>query len=85
MDYKGYMRRKLLDEMYDKMSADEKRLFVQMTMQNKSNEEILQALQSQKNDIEDIRRRQSWWLDLSANVVGSGIYDLAMRMFRMLK
>ena len=39
------MRRKLLEQMYDRMTDEEKRLFAMMTMQNKSNSEILRAIQ----------------------------------------
>ena len=49
MDYAAaadaLMRRKLLEQMYDRMTDEEKRLFVMMTMQNRSNDEILQAIQ----------------------------------------
>ena len=49
MDYAAaadaLMRRKLLEEIYDKMTDEEKRIFAMMTMQNKSNDEILQAIQ----------------------------------------
>ena len=49
MDYAAaadaLMRKKLLEEMYDRMTDDEKKLFVQMTLQQKSSAEILSALQ----------------------------------------
>ena len=52
------MRRKLLEQMYDRMTDEEKRLFVMMTMQNRSNDEILQALQQQSAQLDDLRQRQ---------------------------
>ena len=42
--YRELMRRKLLEQMYDKMSDEEKRTFVQLTMQNKDHTEIMSAL-----------------------------------------
>ena len=38
-------RRMLLERIYDKMTDKEKRIFVLLSMQNKSNDEILQAIQ----------------------------------------
>ena len=35
----------LLERIYDKMTDEEKRLFAMLSMQNKSNDEILQAIQ----------------------------------------
>ena len=66
--YRELMRRKLLEEIYDKMSDEEKRAFVQLTAQNKDCEEIRRAL-------EEIRKRQSWVLDFSSNVAGNAVWD----------
>ena len=68
MSCRELMRRKLLEEIYDKMSDEEKRAFVQLTFQNKDNEEIKQAL-------DEIRKRQSWVYDFSSNVVGNAVWD----------
>ena len=89
MDIDGYLRRQLLESIYDKMSDDEKRLFIQLTMQNKSHAEIMQALQQQQAQLADIRHRQSWWLDFGANIAGNAAFDglvwAARRLFRMLR
>ena len=66
--YRELMRRKLLEEIYDKMSDEEKRAFVQLSAQNKDSEEIRRAL-------EEIRKRQSWVLDFSSNVAGNAVWD----------
>lgn len=68
MSCRELMRRKLLEEIYDKMSDEEKRAFVQLTIQNKDNEEIKQAL-------DEIRKRQSWVYDFSSNVAGNAVWD----------
>ena len=48
MDYAAaadaLMRRKLLEQMYDRMTDEEKRLFVMMTMQNRSNDMTIPAV-----------------------------------------
>ena len=86
--YRELMRRRLLEQIYDKMSDDEKRLFVQMTMQNKDHNEIMEALQSQKADLEAIKKKQNslsgYSSDLLANFTSAGILWLGSRLFKNL-
>lgn len=85
MNYKAFMRQKLLSEMYDKLSDEEKRLFVQLSMQNKNHEEIMQALNEQKADIEGIKSKQhflsGYGSDLLANFTSAGILWLGSKLF----
>ena len=86
-DYRGLMRRMLLEEMYDKMSPEDRRTFVQMTLQDRSREEILQALQSQKQQIADIDQkvsRQTWLSDFSSNIAGNAVWDGVVWLFSSL-
>jgi len=89
LDIDGYLRRKLLERIYEKMSDDEKRLFVQLSMQNKSHVEIMQALQQQSAQIAQVAdkiNRQSWLTDfgsdVAANFFTDGLILLARRLFR---
>ena len=82
-------RRELLERIYDKMSDDEKKLFVQMTLQQCSTDEILQALQAQRQQIDRMAQkmeRQSWLTDfgsdVAANFTTDGILWLLRRLFR---
>ena len=88
MDYQGLMRRKLLEDIYDKMSDDEKRTFIQMTMQNKSKDEILSALQKQSEDLQAIRRNQNWLVDFGSDVTANLFTDsliwLGSKLFKKL-
>lgn len=88
MGYREYMRRKLLEELYDKMSDEEKRTFAQLTMQDKDHNEIMQALQSQKADLEAIKKRQNWKVDfisdVGANVLTDTLWIIGKRIFRKL-
>lgn len=69
------VRRRLLEEMYDRMTDDEKKLFVQMVMQQKSSDEIMKALQRQSAQIEDLRRRQqTFGEDFASNIAGNLVY-----------
>ena len=79
MDYAAaadaLMRRKLLEEMYDRMTDDEKRLFVQMTMQNRSNDDILRALQRQSAQLDNLRQRQqTFGEDFASNIAGNAVW-----------
>ena len=79
------MRRKLLERIYNKMSDDEKRLFVQLTMQNKSHTEIMQALQQQSAKIDRLQKtQQTFGEDFLSNVAGNGAYDLLLYLARRL-
>lgn len=84
--YRELMRRKLLEQIYDKMSEDEKRIFVQLTMQDKDHQEIMQALQRQQNQLKSIEKKQNWKVDflsdVSANFLTDGLIWLGSRLFK---
>lgn len=89
MAYRELMRRKLLEQIYDKMSDEEKRLFVQLTMQDKDHREIMDALQRQQIQIgrvADKVEKQSFALDFGsdilANFTTAGLIWLASKLFR---
>lgn len=89
MSAEGYLRRQLLERIYDKMSDDEKKLFVQMTMQNKSHAEIMSALQQQKLQLDKLQQtQQTFGKDFISNVAGNAAYDVvlwvARRLFRRI-
>lgn len=83
MDYAAaadaLMRKKLLEDIYERMTDDEKKLFVQMAMQQKSSDEILKALEQQSAQIQDLRRRQqTFGQDFLSNIVGNATWDGAL-------
>ena len=91
MDYadaaEALMRRKLLESIYDRMTDDEKRLFIQMTMENRSHTEIMQALQPQSAQIQDLRKHQQTFAeDFASNIAGNAAWDgllwLTRKLFR---
>ena len=82
------MRRQLLEQIYDKMSEDEKRTFIQLTMQNKDHNEIMDALKAQREQVEQIAQKvekQSWLTDfgsdLLANFTTDGLIYLGRKLF----
>ena len=89
MDYAAaadaLMRRRLLEEIYDRMTDEERKLFVQMAMQNRSNDEILQALQRQSAQLDDLRQRQqTFGEDFASNIAGNAVWDGAVWLIRRL-
>ena len=36
------------------------------------------------NELREIKRRQSWWLDLGSNITGNAIFDGAIWLFSKL-
>jgi len=73
MNYRALMRRKLFEEMYDRLSEDDKRLYIQMTMQDKDHKEIMQALRELESKAD--MNRHSFASDLLANISGNAIFD----------
>lgn len=83
-EYNALMRRKLLESIYDKMDEEDKRVFVQMTMQDADYRDIMRALQSLSKQVED--GRQSWWADFGANIAGNTVTGgAAWLLSRILK
>ena len=83
MDYaaaaEALMRRRLLEDIYDRMTDDERKLFVQMTMQQRSTDDILRALQQQSAQIQDLRsRQQTFGQDFLSNILGNATFDGAV-------
>ena len=73
------MRRKLLESIYDRMTDEEKRLFIQMTIQQRSTDEIKKALQEQSAQLQDLRRRQQTFSqDFVSNILGNATWDGAL-------
>lgn len=93
MDYaaaaEALMRRRLLEDIYDRMTDEEKRLFVQLTLQQRSTEEIKKILGQQSLQLEDIRRhQQTFSQDFLSNILGNATWDGALwllgRLSRLL-
>ena len=87
MNVDGFLRRQLLESIYSKMSDDEKRLFIQMSMQNRSHQEIMAALQQQQAQLADIKKhQQTFGEDFASNIAGNAAWEvmvwIARRLFR---
>ena len=84
------MRQKLLEQIYDRMTDEERRIFIQMTMQNKSHQEIMTALNQQSVQIQDLRKHQQTFAeDFASNIAGNALWAgaewLIARLSRLLR
>lgn len=90
MDYAAaadaLMRRKILEDIYDRMSDEEKRIFVIQSMQGKSStDDILKALQQQSAQLTDLRHHQQTFSeDFLSNIIGNATWDGAVWLVRRL-
>lgn len=77
MGYRELMRRKLLEEIYNRLTTEEKKTFVQLTMLNKSHKEIMETLSRQQSQLDDIEKKQNWKVDflsdIGANILTDGL------------
>ena len=83
------MRRKILEDIYDRMSDEEKRLFIQMMMEQKSHSEIMAALQMQQKQLRILgKRQQTFAEEFASNIAGNAVWDglvwLARRVVKLL-
>lgn len=87
--YRAYMRKKLLECIYDKMTLEEKNLFIRLSLENKDHREIMAALAQQRNQLNNVAQKiekQSWLTDfgsdVAANFLTDGIIYLVRRLFK---
>lgn len=81
------MRRRLLEDIYDRMTDEEKKLFVQMTIGQRSADEIMQALRQQSAQLSQLQKsQQTFSQDFLSNILGNATWDGALwllgRLFR---
>ena len=82
MGYRELMRRQLLERIYNKMSPEEQRTFVQLTLQDKDHQEIMSALNEIRQKAES--NHHSWLSDFGANVAGNAVFDGAVWLLSKL-
>lgn len=83
MDYAAaadaLMRRKILEDIYERMTDDERKLFVQMTMQQRSTDDILKAIEQQSAQLSQLQRsQQTFSQDFLSNILGNATWDSAL-------
>ena len=78
----------LLERIYDKMTDEEKHIFAMMTMQNKSNDEILRTIQQNQQHLQRLVEhadRDQWYKafgsDVAANILTASAFWLLGKLF----
>lgn len=88
MGYRELIRRKFLEDVYNKMSDEEKLTFVRLTMQNADAKDIKNALNRQQEQLNRIEKGQNWKVDflsdVSANFLTDGLIWLGSKIMRKL-
>ena len=88
MGYRELMRRQLLEQIYDKMSDEEKRTFIQLTLSNANANEIKEALNHQQEQLNRIEKSQNWFVDfgsdVAANFLTDGLIWIGSKLLRKL-
>ena len=81
-------RRYLLEKIYNQLSDEEKRLFALLSMQNKSNDDILRAIQQNQQHLQHLVEhadRDRWYTafgsDVAANVLTTAGFWLLGKLF----
>ena len=89
MNYRELIRRKILEDAYDKMSDEEKRAFVQLTMQDRDHKEIMDALERQMNQISRVADKVesqtllgAFGSDILANLTTDSVIYLLSRLIK---
>ena len=79
------MRRKLLESIYDRMTPDERSLFIQMATQQRDTADVMRALRQQQAQLADLRKhQQTFGEDFLSNVAGNAAYDVLLYLARRL-
>ena len=88
MNTREYMRRKVLSDIVSKMSDEDKRAYMLMCNTD-SHQEVMQALQSQQEQLKHIANQGNFWRDFASNVAGNAAFDgavyLASKLIRLIK
>lgn len=81
------LRRKMLEEMYDRLTPEERRQLAMMSMQRRSDGEIMRAIQENRQQLERLLEKADhsrWYTafgsDVAANVVTTAGFWLLSRL-----
>jgi len=81
------LRRKMLEEMYDRLTPEERRQLAMMSMQRRSDGEVMRAIQDNRQKLERLLEKAEgsrWYTafgsDVAANVVTTAGFWLLSRL-----
>lgn len=83
------LRSKLLNEVYDKMSEEDKKMYALMLMENRQHSEIMDAIEAQNVHLRQMGEhlsKNTWKTnfitDLGANALWDGVLFLGRKLFK---
>lgn len=79
---RALVRRKVLSDVFSKMSDEEQRILALLVMQDEDDSEIMAALQGASRQVEE--SKHSWMADFGANVAGNAVWDSAVWLLSRL-
>ena len=85
--YRELIRRKVLEDIYEKLSTDDRKILLQLTMQDRDWSEVAKSLRNQEEKIDEVSRKigdHPFATDLFSNILGNGITDGLVWLGRML-
>lgn len=86
--YRELMRRKVLADICDRLSDDDKRTLIKAMERDRDWSEISQSLQRQEAQLSRIEKSQNWFVDfgsdVAANFLTDGLIWLCSKLFRKL-
>ena len=85
--YRELIRRKVLEDIYEKLSPDDRKILLQLTMQDRDWSEVAKSLRNQEEKIDEVSRKigdHPFATDLFSNILGNGITDGLVWLGRML-
>lgn len=85
--YRELIRRKVLEDIYEKLSPDDRKILLQLTMQDRDWSEVAKSLRNQEEKIDEVSRKigdHPFATDLFSNILGNGITDGLIWLGRML-
>lgn len=78
VSYRELLRRRLLSDIYSRMSDDERRSLSQLALADARHNEVMEALREQQAQTERIANhlsRQNWWVDFGSDVAANFFTD----------
>lgn len=91
MTFDEIINSKILSQIYEKMSDEDKLTFTLLKMQETDHREIMDALKKQSSQINSVVKqmeRHNWWVDfasdIAANFTTDGLIFLGTRLLRKI-
>ena len=69
------LRQKILNDIVSKMSDEERREYLLLSSISREHNDVIAIIKEQGENIDVIKRKQSWLSDFSANITANATWD----------